>query len=106
MASYSNDNPAGVSANVVVLVQPLAAAQLQSATLLTNSLQFQFAGQTNASYVIQFSTNLTPPVTWQTLQTILFNNQSTLQVLDGSGTNAARFSGFDSMRRKPPHRKT
>jgi len=65
--------------------------QLQSPGVQTNGFQFQFSGQTNANYTIQYSTNLTPPVAWQTLQTINLNAQNVIQVVDGSGTNLARF---------------
>jgi len=88
---YNNDNPTGVSTNMVIHVQPLAVPQLQWPGVLTNGFQFQFSGQTNANYTIQYSTNLVPPVTWQTLQTIYMNLQNVIQVLDGAGTNQARF---------------
>jgi hypothetical protein len=89
--AFNNDYPAGVSGTLLVHIQPLAAAQLQWPTLLTNGFQFQFAGQTNANYTIQYATNLVPPVTWQTLQTIYFNRQSSIQIFDASWTNVARF---------------
>lgn len=88
---FNNDNPAGVSGNLLVHVQALAAPQLQIPTLLTNGFQFQFAGQNPANYTIQYATNLIPPITWQTLQTIYFNSQSNIQILDPAWTNAARF---------------
>ena len=88
---YNNDHPTGVATNIVIHVQPLAMPQLQSPGWLTNGFQLQFSGQTNANYTIQYSTNLTPPVAWQTLQTINLNSQNVIQVLDGSWTNLARF---------------
>ncbi len=91
LTAYNNDNPNGVSTNLVVWVQPLAAAQIQSVISLTNGFGFQFPGQMNAIYTIQYATNLTPPVSWQTLQTIYYNTQPVIQILDPSGTNAARF---------------
>ena len=89
--AYNMDNPAGVSTNTIIHVQLPSIPQIQSAMLLTNGFQFQFAGQTNANYTIQYATNLAPPVTWQTLQTIYFNQQSIIHILDVSWTNAARF---------------
>lgn len=89
--AYNNDNPSGVATNVLIHVQPLMVPQLQSPVLITNGFQFQFAGQTNANYTIQYATNLIPPVTWKTLQYNFFNQQSTVQILDTSWTNAARF---------------
>jgi hypothetical protein len=88
---FNNDNPAGVSGILPVHIQSLAAPQLQAPTLLTNGFQFRFAGQNPANYTIQYATNLVPPITWQTLQTIYFNSQSNIQILDPSWTNAARF---------------
>jgi hypothetical protein len=69
----------------------LLAPQLQAPVLQTNGFQFQFIGQTNASYIIQYASNLAPPVTWNTLKSIYYNQQATLQVLDNSSTNGARF---------------
>jgi len=89
--AYNMDNPLGVSTNVVVSVQPFTIPQLQPTVSLTNGFGFQFAGQTNATYFVQYTTNLVPPVTWQTLQTIFYNTQNLIQFTDGSGTNMARF---------------
>lgn len=89
--AFNNDNPAGVSANLSVEVGPPTAPQLQMPVLATNGIQFQFAGQLNANYTIQFSTNLVPPVTWQNLETINYNYQSNVQILDNSATNTTRF---------------
>ncbi len=88
--AYNNDNPAGVSTNLVVHVSLPNVPRLQSPVLLTNGFQFQFAGQLNVNYTIQYTTNLTPPVTWQTLRTIPQNFYDIIQVND-SVTNMARF---------------
>ena len=89
--AYNNDNPAGVSTNTVIHVQPLNVPQLQSAALLTNGFQFQFVGQTTANYTIQYATNLVPPVTWQTLQTIYYSSGGVIQITDSAATNGTRF---------------
>jgi hypothetical protein len=88
--AYNNDNPAGVSTNIVVHVLPPDAPQLQS-VLLTNNFQFQFAGQLNANYTIQYATNLTPPVAWHTLRTITYSSGGIIQIIDPAWTNLARF---------------
>ena len=88
---FNNDNLAGISGNLLVHVQSLAAPQLQTPTLLTNGFQFQFAGQYSANYTIQYATSLIPPITWQTLQTIYFSSQSMIQINDASWTNGMRF---------------
>ena len=89
--AYNNDNPAGVSTNIIFPVLPLNIPQLQSARLLTNGFQFQFAGQGSANYTIQCATNLMPPVSWQALQTIYNNAADVVQITDPTWTNAARF---------------
>jgi hypothetical protein len=89
--AFNNDNPAGVATNVVVFVQPLNPPQLQSAVLLTDGFKFQFAGQTNANYTIQYATNLMPPVVWQTRQTIYSSSGGLLQITDTNAPAGARF---------------
>ncbi len=89
--AYNNDNPNGVSTNLIVHVESLLPTQMQSSRLLTNGFSFQFAGQTDAYYFIQYSTNLIPPVSWQTLQSIFPNSEAVVQIIDPSVTNAARF---------------
>ena len=89
--AYNNDNPAGVSTNIAVHVQPLNVPQLQLPALLTNGFQFQFAGQLSVNYTIQYTTNLASPVTWQTLQTIFYSSGGAIQINDSACTNMARF---------------
>jgi hypothetical protein len=89
--AYNNDYPNGVSTSLVVHVQSPLPAQIQSFVLRTNGFCFQFASQTDAIYTIQYATNLTPPISWQTLQEIYYNTQPSIQILDPSGTNADRF---------------
>ncbi len=89
--AYNNDNPNGVSTNLVVHVQPVLPVQMQSPALLSNGFSFQFTGQATANYTIQYTTNLSPPIVWQTLQGFRLTNQATVQILDASLTNAARF---------------
>ena len=91
LTAYNNDNPAGVSTNLTVHVLPLNVPQLQSVAWATNGFQFQFAGQLNANYTVQYSTNLTPPVAWQTLQSIYFSTGGVYQITDSAATNAAQF---------------
>jgi len=89
--AYNTDNPAGVSTNTLIHVLLPDVPQLQSPALLANGFQFQFAGQWNANYTIQYTTNLAPPVTWQTLQTIFWNSDDVIQISDSTPTNAVRF---------------
>jgi hypothetical protein len=89
--AYNNDNPTGVSTNTVVHVQPLNVPQLQSVVLTTNGFAFQFAGQWSANYTVQYTTNLAPPVPWQTLETIFYSSEGVIQINDPAWTNMARF---------------
>ena len=88
---YNNDNPAGVSTNIAFQVLPVLPAQLQPSGIVSNAFQFQFSAQVSATYTIQYTTNLTPPAVWQTLQSIYYSFTNTVQVSDPSWTNAARF---------------
>jgi PKD repeat protein len=88
--AYNNDNPAGVSTNTVVHVMLPDVPQLQPPVLLTNGFQFQFAGQSNVNYTLLYATNLTPPVVWQYLGEIIYNNYDVIQVNDPT-TDAAGF---------------
>ena len=89
--AYNNDNPAGVSASTNIFVQPLSMPQLQAPTMLTNGFQFQFAGQMGARYTIQYTDNLVPPVTWQTLQTIFYSSGGLNQITDATVPTGTRF---------------
>jgi hypothetical protein len=89
--AFNNDNPKGVSTSVVVQVQSLLPVQIQPQMSITNGFQFQFTGQINADYLIEYATNLTPSISWHPLQSIFYNTQSNIQILDPSATNAARF---------------
>lgn len=88
---FNNDNPGGVSATIIVPVQPLNPPQLQLTAVTGGTFQFQFAGQTNANYTVQYATNLTPPVVWQTLSTIYYNLSASIPISDPVSTNNARF---------------
>jgi len=89
--AYNNDNPSGVSTNIVFPVLPLSSPQLQSLMMLTNGFQFQFAGQWSVNYTVQYTTDLTPPTAWQTLQSVIYNTADIIQVTDPAWTNTARF---------------
>jgi hypothetical protein len=88
---YNEDNPAGVSTNIAIQVQPLNPPQMQSGGIIAGTFQFQFSGQTNVNYTVQYTTNLAPPISWQMLQTIFFNQAGTVQIDDPAWTNGTRF---------------
>jgi hypothetical protein len=89
--AYNNDNPAGVSAAIVIHVRPLITPQLQSAGMVEGAFQFEFTGQSGANYSVQYTTNLSPPVAWQTLKTILISDGGVIQINDPATTNDQRF---------------
>jgi hypothetical protein len=89
--AYNNDNPSGVATNTFIHVQPLNIPQLQSALLLTNGFQFQFAGQLAAQYTVQYATNLASPVVWQNLQNIYDSSSGVIQIMDSNAPIGTRF---------------
>jgi hypothetical protein len=76
---------------VLMHILPLDVPQLQSAAVLANGFQFQFAGQLNANYTVQYATNLAPPAAWQTLQNIYFSNGGVHQITDATPPLGTRF---------------
>jgi len=89
--AYNDDHPAGVSTNLMINVVPLNPPQLQSLSVLSNVLQFQFVGQVGANYAAQYTTNLTPPVNWATLQSIFDSDGRVYQIQEAIVTNEPRF---------------
>jgi len=89
--AYNLDNPAGVSTSLVVPVVPVVAPQLLSPVIVSSNVEFQFTGQLSAYYTVQYTTNLAPPVTWSTLQTIISSPGGVTQIQDSAPTNACRF---------------
>ena len=88
---YNNDNPTGVSASTLIDVLAPVTPQLQSVMLLTNGFQFAFPGETGVRYTIQYSTNLAPPVVWNTLQTIYNSSAGLQQITDPTIPTDTRF---------------
>ncbi len=91
LTAYNTDNPDGVSTNLLVDIvlpdQPL----LQSAASTPGGFQFEFSGQYEARYSVEMTTNLTPPINWQVLQTIFFSTGGVHQISDPRATNSAGF---------------
>jgi hypothetical protein len=90
--AYNPDNSEGVSTNLLVHVLPLDPPLLQPAafSLSANGFQFEFLGQSNATYTVQVATNLLPPVVWQDLQTMT-STGGVVQITDASSTNGMSF---------------
>ena len=89
---YNNDNPGGVSASLAVQVMPVLPAALQAGSAIagTNGFQFQFATQSNITYTVQTATNLNPPVTWTTYQS-LTGKGTNVQITVPNPTNTGQF---------------
>jgi hypothetical protein len=88
--AYNADNPAGVSTNVVVHVVPFAPPQLTVGGLSGTNFSLSFPGQPGVTYVVEQTTNLALPVTWQTVQTLV-STGALMQITDTRATNAMRF---------------
>ena len=65
LTAYNTGYPAGVSCNVQLNVLPIAQPPLAAVSWTTNGFQVQFPVQSNLVYTLQWATNLTPPVAWQ-----------------------------------------
>lgn len=89
LTAYNLDNPSGVSANLLVVVDPVNSPLLLVAGVVGSAFQFSFPTQTNALYTVQYTTNLTAPITWQTLQ-MNFGAGAPITVQDSS-TDPVRF---------------
>ena len=89
LTAYNVANPAGVSITTNILVLPILPAVLQLVASGTNSLQIQYAAQTNIYYYLQTTTNLNP-AKWSTISTF-YGNGGPQQFNVSLATNAAQF---------------
>ncbi|MBE0541357.1 MAG: PKD domain-containing protein [Verrucomicrobia bacterium] len=88
--AYNADNAGGATTNLVVHVVPLVPPPLTAEGLNGTNFSLSFPGQSGVTYLIEQTTNLVPPVTWQTVRTIL-STGALMQVMDPRATNAMRF---------------
>ena len=88
--AYNADHPDGVSTNLFVHVVPLELPVLATSGMSSNGFQLTFNTQYFIYYVVEYATNLTPVVVWQTL-TSRFGTGGEIEVWDASTANAARF---------------
>ena len=89
--AYNADNLGGVASNVLLNALPLMLPALAAGSMTTNGFQFQFAAQSNLTYTVQRTTNLAPPIVWQSLQFYLPITDGVIQVVDSAVTNSAQF---------------
>lgn len=91
LTAFNTDHPSGVSASLPIHVLPPNQPLLQFTAATTNGFQFGFPGQESVQYWIEMATNLTPPVYWQTLQSIFYSTGGVHRITDSAPTNETRF---------------
>jgi hypothetical protein len=95
LTAYNLDHPTGVSSNFSIFVDTIVPPTITSPSAVNNSFQFTFMGQTNASYTLYYTTNLTQPVLWFLWKSV-FSTGGPITMQDSIGTNAARFYHIQS----------
>jgi Immunoglobulin I-set domain/PKD domain len=79
--AFNADNPAGVSTNILIHIDPIFQPVLEAVTLLSNALHFEFVGQPGPFYTVEATTNLAPPISWSFLGAVTTNGIN-FQVID------------------------
>jgi hypothetical protein len=64
---YNADNPGGVSTNVLVHVALPDPPVITASTYTGTNFMLTFSAQLGPDYVVEQTTNLLPPITWQTV---------------------------------------
>jgi hypothetical protein len=88
--AFNLDNPNGVSTNVAVEVLPLIPPTIYGEELQGTNFSFTFGTQPGVEYFVEQTTNLSPPVLWQTVGLIVGTGLPA-QAIDPLATNVARF---------------
>ena len=88
--AYNDSNPSGVSTTMIVNVVAIESPSWVSILKTNNSFRFSFNTQVGVSNVIDYATNLSPPVIWIPLKTSVATNVL-MSELDTNPTNATRF---------------
>ncbi len=86
--AYNADNPNGVATNLVLKVVPPTPPVL-TVTPGSNTLTLVFPAQLSVWYVVEQTTNISPPATWQTMNTVLGSGGPL--AVSASTTNEMRF---------------
>ncbi|MFO1511774.1 MAG: hypothetical protein U1F83_02495 [Verrucomicrobiota bacterium] len=89
--AFNADYPAGFSTNLMVQVVPLIQPTLSSGAWSNNTFTLSFPTQAGLSYRVERTTDLTPPVSWQTVTTLFNTPGGVLQATDPAATSATRF---------------
>jgi len=88
---FNLDHPSGVSASMTIGVQRLPQPYFEPPALTNSAVRITFQTLVGANYTVQYTTNLTPPVTWFPLQQFSPVLGGQLQVTDIPPTNQSRF---------------
>jgi hypothetical protein len=90
LTAFNSDHPNGVSATATAHVVPLLPPSIAVDSTNIGTFSLSFAGQPGVTYVIEQTTNLTPPIAWQVL-TNAFSTGDIIHVHDLQATNASGF---------------
>jgi hypothetical protein len=90
LTAYNTDNPNGVSTNMTVHIFPLEQPLLKPVEVSADGFHFQFIGQSDANYTIQYTTNLIPPVTWNWIQ-FYSGTDGVMDVITPASSDGTRF---------------
>lgn len=90
LTAYNLDHPAGVSAQRWVRVTLPPPPRVSVGRPTDNRLQLQFPSQAGIFYTIEYTADLTPPVTWETWTTLTGNGEI-LQIDDFTTSAETRF---------------
>jgi len=89
--AFNTDHPDGVSASLVVNVLPLTAPTVTVGGLSGSNFSLIFSVQPGVTYVVEQTTDLTPPTVWQSVTTIFATTTNVVQVTDTKATNTMLF---------------
>lgn len=89
--AFNTDNPAGVTTNVLIHVEPLLSPVLSPvASGSATNFSIQFGGQVGINYLLQYTTNMAAPINWLNLKSLV-STGGVVQITDTAATNSARF---------------
>lgn len=88
--AYNSDNPSGALASSSVTVLPLLSPSLANVRFETNTFSFTFDGQDGVAYLLERATNLTSPVVWRTISSLV-STGGTMRAIDTQPTNVSSF---------------
>jgi hypothetical protein len=90
ITAYNVDHTNGVSADVMVHVIPLIPPTISSISLNGTNFSIAFSAQSNVSYRVEKTTNLTPPIVWQAVASP-YSVSNLIQLIDTKATNTAQY---------------